>query len=100
MNMRTKNISLKLILSVIALGIWIIVLQNTGIIPITQRVKVINEIDANITNAINAEISGSVSVDNVVDVNIHEINGYNQVTTKIGTHSVFPFGYMLPVDNW
>ena len=31
----------KLILSLIAIGVWILVLQNTGIIPITHRVRVI-----------------------------------------------------------
>lgn len=90
----------KLILSLIAIGVWILVLQNTGIIPITHQVRVINEIDANITNAVDANVSGSVNVNNTVDVNIHAINGYNQVTTGTGTHSVFPYGYMLPVDNW
>lgn len=90
----------KLILSLIAIGVWILVLQNTGIIPITHRVRVLNEIDANITNAVDANVSGSVNVNNTVDVNIHAINGYNQVTTGTGTHSVFPYGYMLPVDNW
>ena len=90
----------KLILRLIAIGVWILVLQSTGIIPITHRVRVINEIDANITNAVDANVPGSVNVNNTVDVNIHAINGYNQVTTGTGTHSVFPYGYMLPVDNW
>lgn len=69
----------KLILSLIAIGVWILVLQNTGIIPITHRVRVINEIDANITNAVDANVSGSVNVNNTVDVNIHAINGYNRI---------------------
>jgi len=94
MEKQSKKISLKTILIVIAIGVWVIVLQNAGVIPTDQRVKVVNIVDAD------AHVSGRVSVDNTVDVNIHEINGYNMVTTQSGTHSVFPYGYMLPVDNW
>jgi hypothetical protein len=86
--------SLRSLLILTAVGIWMIVLQNAGVIPASQNVKVVNTVQTN------SEISGSVSVENTVDVNIHEINGYNTVTTSSGTHSVFPWGYMLPVDNW
>jgi hypothetical protein len=89
-----QNISLKVILVVIAIGIWTVVLQNSGIIRTSHRVTVENTVQTN------AEVSGSVSVENTVDVNIHEINGYNKVTTASGTHSVFPYGYTLPVENW
>ena len=89
-----KNISLKVILIVIAIGIWIIVFQNAGIIPTSQRVIVTNTVDAFST------VSGEVDIENTVDVNIDAINGYNTVTTGSGTHSVFPYGYMLPVESW
>ena len=92
--------TLKLILSAIAIGVWTLVFQNLGLIPNIQKVRVVNEVDANVANTIKADVSGSVSIDNTVDVNIHQINGYNQVTTKMGTQTVFPFGYMLPVDSW
>lgn len=89
----------KVIYAIIAIGIWAIVLQNAGIIPTKQNVYVNGgHIDADINGTV--EISGNVNVDNTVDINIHEINGNNQVTTGRGTHSVFPYGYMLPVDNW
>jgi len=95
--MKTDN-SMKIILVVIAVGIWAIVLQNTGLIPSEQKVYVsggyvTTDMDGTI------EVSGSVSVDNTVDVNIHEINGLNEVTTGHGTHSVFPYGYMLPTSD-
>lgn len=95
-NMETiqKNISLKAILVIIAIGIWAVVLQNSGVIPTTQRVRVTNTVDAN------AHVTGEVEIENTVDVNIEAINGYNTVTTGNGTHSVFPYGYMLPVDTW
>ncbi|HLU84820.1 MAG TPA: hypothetical protein VKZ45_05050 [Vicingaceae bacterium] len=100
MEQKTKSSSLNTILVAIGSGVWDLVLQNAGIIPklvstenVTQTVYVTG-------GNINADVSGSVSVDNTVDINIHEINGYNQVTTGKGTHSVFPYGYMLPVDSW
>ena len=54
------NFSLRTILLAIAIGIWILVLQNLGIIPVSQRVKVTNEV----------EIDGSVRIDNTVDVSV------------------------------
>ena len=53
-----KNLSLKSILVIIAVGIWMLVLQNLGIIPVTQDVRVKNTV----------EVSGNVDVDNTVDV--------------------------------
>lgn len=105
METNSKNISLKAILITTGIGIWVIALQNAGIIPKvvgtengTQTVYVTGgRIDADVNGTV--DVMGRVSVDNTVDVNIHEINGYNQVTTGRGTHSVFPYGYMLPVDN-
>lgn len=94
METKSKNISLKAILIIIAVGLWITVFQNAGIIPTEQRVRVTNTVDAN------ASVTGEVEIENTVDVNIEAINGYNTVTTGNGTHSVFPYGYMLPVDTW
>lgn len=71
MNQNSKNISLKAILITIAVGIWAIVLQNAGIIPTNQNVKVVNTVDVDG----NVDVSGSVSVDNTVDINISEVNG-------------------------
>lgn len=67
MENKSKNISLKAILISIAIGIWVIVLQNAGVIPTSQNVKVVNSVDA--------DVSGSVSVDNTVDINIEAVNG-------------------------
>lgn len=68
METKSKNISLKAILITIGVGIWIIVLQNAGIIPTKQNVYVKG-------GNIDADINGSVSIDNQVDVNIDAING-------------------------
>lgn len=94
--METKSI--KLILISIAIGIWVLVLQNFGVFneDKAQSVRVVNSVGINGS----VEVEGRVNIGNTVDVNIHEINGHNEVTTGRGTHSVFPYGYMLPVDNW
>lgn len=92
METKSKNISLKAILIIIAVGIWIAAFQNAGIIPTEQHVKVTNTVDTYST------VTGEVEIENMVDVNIEAINGYNTVTTGNGTHSVFPYGYMLPVN--
>lgn len=39
------NLSLKGILLFIAIGIWLLVLQNAGIIPTSHRVEVINTVE-------------------------------------------------------
>lgn len=69
MDTKSINISLKAILITIAVGIWAIVLQNAGIIPTHQNVKVVNTVD----------VSGKVdaNVNNTVDINISEINGHS-----------------------
>lgn len=76
METKSKNISLKAILIAIGAGIWVIVLQNAGIIPKlagtengTQTVYVTG-------GNIDADVSGSVSVDNTVDMNIESVNGH------------------------
>ena len=53
-----KSLFLKSILVIIAIGIWMLVLQNLGIIPVTQDVSVENTVD----------VSGTVDVGNTVDV--------------------------------
>lgn len=56
--LKLKSLSLKSILVIIAIGIWMLVLQNLGIIPVTQDVRVKNTVD----------VSGNVNVNNTVDV--------------------------------
>lgn len=56
--LKFKILSLKSILVIIAIGIWMLVLQNLGIIPVTQDVSVENTVD----------VSGTVDVGNTVDV--------------------------------
>lgn len=67
-----KDKFLRIILSIIAAGIWMIGLQNSKVFDNRQDVYVRG-------GYINAGVSGSVSVDNTVDINIQEINGKNNV---------------------
>lgn len=78
MESKSKNISLKAILIIMTIGIWAIFLQNAGIIPTSQKVRVVNTVDTYVNGGnIDADVSGSVSVDNEVDVDIRKINGWN-----------------------
>ena len=78
METKSKNLSLKAILGIIAIGIWAIVLQNAGVIPTKQNVYVKG-------GYIDAEVSGSVNIKNTVDV-----NGYMDVNIDaINGHSMF-----------
>ena len=78
METKSKNISLKAILIAIGLGIWVMVLQNAGVIPTKQNVYVKGGyIDADVNGTV--DVRGSVDIDNTVDINIEEINGQSDV---------------------
>ena len=70
METKSKNISLKAILIIMALGIWAIVLQNAGIIPTNQNVYVKG-------GYVNADVNNTVDVNGYLDVNIEAINGHS-----------------------
>ncbi|MBP5983421.1 MAG: hypothetical protein KA734_06840 [Fluviicola sp.] len=71
METKSKNISLKVILIAIGLGIWVMVLQNAGVIPSNQNVYVKG-------GYIDAEVNGYVNVGNTVDINIKAVNGHTK----------------------
>lgn len=79
METKSKNISLKAVLIAIGIGIWVIVLQNAGIIPTKQNVYVKG-------GYIDADIDGTVdvSIGNTVDINLSEINGKRNVFYDFG----------------
>jgi hypothetical protein len=84
---KTKNISLKTILIIMAIGIWAIMLQNAGVLPTNQNVRVVNEVDAYVRGDVS--VDGSVSIDNTVDVNIKKINGSKPSTYSNGLLGVY-----------
>jgi hypothetical protein len=76
--MDTKSNSFRLLIIIIAIGIWIIVLQNAGLIPTNQTVYVKGGyIDAGVNGTVN--VKGTVDVDNTIDVNLQKINGKSNV---------------------
>lgn len=75
MQTKSMNVSIKVILIAIGLGIWVIVLQNAGIIPTKQ-----NEQDVYVRGgSIDAQVKGNVDVNNTIDVNLQKINGKSNV---------------------
>ena len=78
MDTKSKNISLKAILITIAIGIWAIVLQNAGVIPTNQNVKVVNTVDVGGSVRVFGEVDANVV--NTVDINISEVNGRQAVS--------------------
>ena len=88
-NMQRKpfSLSLKAILLAIAVGIWMLVLQNLGILTATQDVKVQNSLD----------VSGTVDVGNSVDVNLQYINGRSDVFFNNPSRGDKDKYYLIPV---
>jgi len=84
---------IKLTLILIAVGIWVLILQNAGVIPQVspQRIAVDTAL----------QVTGSVDVDNTVfikgsvDANIESINGYSKFYKDPRTGEF----YVLPVTD-
>jgi len=92
METKSKNISLKAILIAIGLGIWVIVLQNAGIIPTKQNVYVKGGY-VDVSGSVDIDrVRGTVTVDGDVDVDIRRINGKRNVfyQDRDGEYIVLP----------
>ena len=57
-----QSLSLKGILLAIAVGIWVLVLQNLGFLRETQDVRVKNTIDADVSGSVYVD-GGTISVE-------------------------------------
>lgn len=73
MENKFKNKYLIIILLTISIGIWGVFLQNLGIIPTQNNVVVLNPIDIKEPVNISGEVDANIN--NIVDINISEING-------------------------
>ena len=73
----------KIALISIAVGIWVIVLQNAGVIPTSQNVEVTNGVHVYGTVDID-DIRSTVGVSGYVDVNLEAINGKSNVFYDFG----------------
>ncbi len=85
-----SNKSQKILLFSIAISLWIIVLQNFGVInPIsTKEVFIVNTVDVEGYIDLNdpIEVTGVVSIDDVLDINLNQVAGYELVTSKNGMY--------------
>jgi len=77
-NNKEKHVFRNVLLFFIAAGVWGMFLQNMGVFvaidDYTQKVEVVNTVDTEVQGRVS--VNGSVSVDNTVDINIAQINGY------------------------
>ena len=90
----TTTKSGKTVLIFIAIGIWAIVLQNAGIIPTKQNVTVKGGyLEANVSGSV--DIDNAIEIDGTIDVNIDEINGYDNAFYQDGDGAYM----LLPVTN-
>ena len=74
MEIKKRLTSDNILKGAMVLGIWILVLQNFGILATSQRVRVVN--DVGVHGSVDIDNSISVSIDDEVDVNIRHINGW------------------------
>ena len=72
-------------------------LQNTGLLPKNQNVIVVNEIEAKVRGNVDASVYGTVSVENMVDVNIDAINGHYDVFFNNPSRGENDKYYLLPI---
>ena len=85
---KSFKLSLKGVLLIIAVGIWMLVLQNLGIIPITHDVYVRNG---------TVDIKWTVDIDSPIDVNLQYINGRADVFFNNPSRGDNDKYYLIPV---
>lgn len=73
MNSVPESLFMKIVLSSIAIGIWVLVLQNAGLLPGAQKVKAAG---GSLSVEGTVDVKGSVKVENEVDINFKHLNGW------------------------
>lgn len=82
-----KCSTLRFLLLMIGVGIWIIVFQNLGVIPITQNVKLVD-----------VETGTSIGIRGSVDANLQYINGRSDVFFNNPSRGENDKYYVIPVS--
>jgi hypothetical protein len=73
-NFSRPSSATNILLGITACGVWLIFLQNMGVIPVVQKVDNLHWSSFHMPDEI--KVKGKVSIDNTVDMNIKSINGH------------------------
>ncbi|MBW7847561.1 MAG: hypothetical protein H3C41_05705 [Bacteroidales bacterium] len=77
-------------LLLIGIGVWVIVLQNAGLIPQLKPVKITSEQPMTVQGQV--EVENTVFIKGQVDANLEAINGHNKFfkDPRTGEYYVIP----------
>lgn len=93
---KTPSFATNLLLTIIAIGIWGLFMQNLGFFvavdDYAQEVRVINTVDTEVKNTVNARVN------NLVEVDLTSINGYSNAFYNNSRHK--EEYYRIPVYNY
>ena len=80
----------KNILILIAIGIWVIVLQNAGLVPQLRPIMIQSDQPVNIKGLV--EVENTVYIKGKVDANLESINGHSKFykDPRTGDYYVIP----------
>jgi len=84
---------IKLTLILIAVGIWVLIFQNAGIIPQIAPQRITVDSALNVTGSV--DVDNTVFIKGSVDANIESINGYSKFYKDPRTGEF----YVLPVTD-
>ncbi len=84
---------IKAILVSIAVGIWVLIFQNAGIIPQITPQRITVDSALNVTGSV--DVDNTVFIKGSVDANIESINGYSKFYKDPRTGEF----YVLPVTD-
>ncbi len=91
--MEVNSRFIKLALIFIAIGIWVLIFQNAGIIPQVAPQRIAVDSALNVTGSV--DVDNTVFIKGSVDANIESINGYSKFYKDPRTGEY----YVLPVTD-
>jgi hypothetical protein len=84
---------IKITLILIAVGIWVLIFQNAGLIPQVAPQRIAVDSALNVTGSV--DVDNTVFIKGSVDANIESINGYSKFYKDPRTGEF----YVLPVTD-